>query len=231
MPMVPVGGMDPTFILLIGAIALGLVAQLWVKSAFNKYSRVRSMRGVTGAQVARDILDRNGLKNVPVEAIAGRLSDHYDPKAKVLRLSEGVYGSPSLAAIGIAAHEAGHALQDATGYVPMKLRAGIFPMANLGSQMLWPAVIGGVFLGFKPLLWIGILLYSFAVVFSIVTLPVEFDASRRALAIVTSGGYLSAEEKSGARAVLTAAAMTYVAATLVAVLQLIRLLYLGRSRD
>jgi Zn-dependent membrane protease YugP len=223
--------MDPTLILLFGAIILGLIAQGWVSAAFRRYSRIGSMRGVTGAQVARDILARNGLGNVPVERVAGRLSDHYDPKAKALRLSEGVHDSASLAAIGVAAHEAGHALQDAKGFAPFRLRNGIFPLANIGSQMLWPAVIGGLFLGVKPLLWIGILLYSFAVLFSIVTLPVEFDASRRALSIVTTGGYLTAEEKTGARKVLTAAAMTYVAATLVAVLQLIRLLYLSRSDD
>jgi len=223
------GPFDSTLLLLFGAILLGIVAQGWVSSAFRKYSKVRSARGITGAQAARHVLDINGLQNVDIEMVAGKLSDHYDPKAKVLRLSPDVYKSASLAAVGVAAHEAGHAIQDGRGYMPMRIRHRIFPVANLGSRMLWPAVIGGFFLGFRPLLWLGIALYSFAVLFSVVTLPVEMDASRRALVNLREGAILAPQEIDGSKKVLTAAAMTYVAATLVAVLQLIRLLALARD--
>ena len=220
--------MNSSFLLLIGAIILGFIAQGWVSSAFKKYSKVPTANGMGGAQAARRILDMNGLRDVTIEMTQGRLSDHYDPKAKVLRLSPEVYKGASLAAVGVAAHESGHAIQDSKGYLPMKARQAVFPLANIGSQMLWPMILGGFVLGFRPLIWVGIVLYSFAVLFSIFTLPVEFDASRRALGLLQEGGILAPQEIEGSRRVLTAAAMTYVAATLVAVLQLIRLIAMSR---
>jgi uncharacterized protein len=221
---------DWTMVLLIPAIIMGIWAQAKVKSSFAKYSKIRAASGMTGAQAARLLLDRAGLENVNIEPIQGKLSDHYDPRQKVLRLSEGVYGSPSLAALGVAAHEAGHALQDKDNYWPMSVRSALVPMANLGSAALWPAIIGGFLFGFRPLIDIGIVLYSFAVMFHLVTLPVEFNASSRALAVLEGSGALHPDEVGGARKVLSAAAMTYVAATLASVLTLVRLLVL-RGRD
>jgi Zn-dependent membrane protease YugP len=221
---------DPTMILLIPALILGIWAQAKVRSAYAKYSQIRAASGMTGAQAARYLLDRAGLSSISVEAIPGSLTDHYDPRARVLRLSEGVYASPSLAALGIAAHEAGHALQDKDGYWFMRVRHSLVPVANLGSTLLWPLLIGGFLFGFRPLIDIGIVLYSAAVLFHLVTLPVEFNASSRALAVLEGSGALAPQEIGGARKVLSAAAMTYVAATLAAVLTLIRLLVL-RGRD
>ncbi len=222
---------DPTFPLLIVAVILGLLAQHHVQSTFAKYSRIISRRGLTGADVAKLIVRERGLGNLPVELIPGNLTDHYDPRERVLRLSEPVYASKSLAALGVAAHEAGHAIQHAEGYTPMMIRHSLVPLANLGSQLLIPAIIGGVLFSFKPLLYIGIVAYFFAVVFSIVTLPVEFDASKRALRTLETSGYLIGEELDGARKVLRAAAMTYIAAMLVSIINLLRLLLLARSRD
>ncbi len=221
---------DPTFPLLMLAVIIGLIAHQRVKSTFVKYSRVPSSRRLTGAQVARMIAEQNGL-DIRIERIGGNLTDHYDPRERVLRLSEPVYGSTSLAAIGVAAHEAGHAIQDAHGYVPMRIRHALVPAANLGSQMLFPAIIGGFLFGLKPLIYIGIFLYFFAVLFSVVTLPVEFDASRRALKTLADSGYLVGRELDGAKKVLSAAAMTYVAAMLASVINLLRLLILARSSD
>ncbi|NLH48118.1 MAG: zinc metallopeptidase [Myxococcales bacterium] len=221
---------DPTMILLIPALILGIWAQSKVRSAFNKFSQIRAASGLTGAQAARALLDRSGLADVKVEPIPGNLTDHYDPRGRVLRLSQGVYASNSLAALGIAAHETGHALQDQAGYWPMRVRSSLVPVASLGSTMLWPLLIGGFLFGIKPLVTIGILLYSVAVLFHLVTLPVEFNASSRALAMLETTGALAPQEIGGARQVLSAAAMTYVAATLAAVLTLIRLLIL-RNRD
>lgn len=220
---------DPTMILLIPAIIMGIWAQSRVRSAFKKYSKIRAASGWTGAQAARYLLDRAGLSEIAVEPVAGKLTDHYDPRAKVLRLSESVYGSPSLAALGVAAHEAGHALQDRDNYVPMAIRSKLAPLAGLGSGALFPLIIGGFLFGFKPLITIGIVLYSFAVLFHIVTLPVEFNASSRALAVLEGSGALHPDEIGGARKVLSAAAMTYVAATLVSILTLVRLLILSRD--
>lgn len=223
---------DPTFPLLIAAIIIGLIAQQRVASTFAKYSKIPSARGFTAAKVARLILDENGLSNISIQGVRGNLTDHYDPKKRVIRLSEPVYSSASLAALGVAAHEAGHAIQDAQGYQPMKIRSAIFPMASIGSQMLVPAVIGGLLLGLKPLVYIGIFLYFFAVLFSVVTLPVELDASKRALKTLEGSGYLAGQEVDGAKKVLKAAAMTYVVAVIVSVIQLIRLLLIARgSRD
>lgn len=221
---------DPTMVLLIPALILGIWAQSKVKRAFAKYSKVRAASGMTGAQAARYLLDRAGLQKVKIEPIQGRLSDHYDPRSKVLRLSEGVYNSPSLAALGVAAHEAGHALQDKDNYAPMRIRHSLAPVANLGSTLLFPLLIGGFLFAIKPLITVGIVLYSFAVAFHIVTLPVEFNASSRALKLLEGSGALHPDEIGGARKVLSAAAMTYVAATLAAILTLVRLLIL-RGRD
>ncbi|HPQ69253.1 MAG TPA: zinc metallopeptidase [bacterium] len=220
---------DPTMILLIPAIILGIWAQAKVRSAYGKYSQINAASGMTGAQAARYLLDRAGLSNVAIEPIAGNLTDHYDPRAKVLRLSPGVYASPSLAALGVAAHEAGHALQDRDNYLPMTIRAKLVPVASLGSGMLFPLLIGGFLFGIKPLITVGIVLYSFAVLFHLVTLPVEFNASSRALGVLESSGALHPEEIGGARNVLSAAAMTYVAATLASILTLVRLFILSRD--
>ncbi len=222
---------DPTFPLLILAVVLGLFAQHHVQSTFARYSRISSRRRLTGAQVAKLIVSERGLGDIPVEPIAGNLTDHYDPSQRVLRLSEPVYGNTSLAALGVAAHEAGHAIQHAEGYAPMAIRHSLVPLANLGSQLLIPAIIGGILFSFKPLVYIGIVAYFFAVAFSVVTLPVEFDASRRALRTLETSGYLVGEELDGARKVLKAAAMTYVAAMLVSVINLLRLILLARARD
>ncbi len=220
---------DPTFILLIPALILGIWAQRKVSSNFKKYSKVPSARGLSGAQAARLLLDQAGLSGVSIEGVPGKLTDHYDPKKKVLRLSADVAGSTSLAAIGVAAHEAGHALQDAEHYAPMRIRTAIVPLANFGSALFWPTFLGGIFLGWGPLLKIGIFAYSFAVLFHIVTLPVEFNASSRALSYLTDHGILVPEEIKGARKVLGAAAMTYVASTLAAILNLVRMLLLARD--
>jgi uncharacterized protein len=221
---------DPTFLLLIPALIFGIWAQLRVSSSFKKYSKVPSMLGLTGAQAARRLLDQAGLHSVAIEGIPGNLTDHYDPRAKVLRLTAGVGQSNSLAALGIAAHEAGHALQDAEGYAFMRIRTSLVPVANLGSSLLFPLLIGGFLFNWGILIRIGIVLYSAAVLFHIVTLPVEFNASSRAVAYLENYGILRSEELPGAKKVLKAAALTYVAAMLASVLQLIRLLILSRDR-
>ncbi len=221
-----------TLLLLIPGLILTLWAQAKVQSAYSKYSRVRSRSGVTGAQVARDILNRAGLSRVTVERTPGQLTDHYDPRAGALRLSEGVYDSQSIAALGIAAHEAGHAIQHGEKYGALVLRTAIAPAAATGSQLgIWLFMIGmliSVFSGATIgwLLDLGIILFSVAVAFTIVTLPVEFNASNRALAVLERGGYLTADEIPEARKVLRAAGWTYVAAAATAVLTLLRLLIL-----
>ena len=228
---------DPTMIMVIPGIILTLWAQSRVSSAFKKFSRIRSRSGLTGAQVAREILDRNGLNNVGIEPVKGRLTDHYDPRSHVLRLSEGVYDSPSIAALGIAAHEAGHAVQHGVKYPALVLRTAVAPAAATGSQLgIWLFMIGlliPIFTG-ANVVWLmdaGIILFSIAVVFTIITLPVEFDASKRALLVLEKGGYLNSEELPQARSVLNAAAWTYVAAAATAVLTLIRLVILRGARD
>jgi Zn-dependent membrane protease YugP len=222
---------DSTLILLVPALLLSLYAQFKVSSTFNRYSRVASGRGLTGAQAARRLLDSAGLSHVGIEVVGGRLSDHYDPRTKVLRLSPDVGGSNSLAALGVAAHEAGHAVQDATGYAPMKVRSSLVPTANLGSSLGMILFFVGLVMGGSDLLMnLGILLFSAAVLFTLVTLPVEFNASSRALSLLSSQGVLVSTEMEGARKVLSAAALTYVAAALMAVLQLVRLVMLSRDR-
>jgi len=221
---------DPTYLLLIPGLLLALYAQFKVTSTFNKWKQVGSRTGMTGAEMARRILDENGCRDVRVEYIQGSLTDHYDPQGGVLRLSSEVYGSRSIAALGVAAHEAGHAIQDAQDYAPMRIRANLVPIANIGSGMAMPLFMLGLILSWEPLTKIGILFFAFSVAFYLVTLPVEFNASRRAVAVL-SGGYLAADEVKGVKAVLSAAALTYVASALQAVLQLLRLVLIAGSRN
>lgn len=226
------GFFSPTELVLIivGGI-ITLWAQMRVKRTFAKFNQVRSRSGVTGAQVARDILRSNNVDDVEVEETAGTLTDHYDPKAKKLRLSSDIYRSSSVAALGVAAHEAGHALQHHIGYAPLHVRNGIFPVANIGSQVAFPLFIAGFFFRSGFMMDIGIWLFLGAVIFQLITLPVEFNASGRALVQLESGSYLTRDEIGSARKVLSAAALTYVAATAVAIMHLVRLLILRGSSD
>ena len=207
-------------------IAITLWAQFKVKRTFRKYDDFVAQSGATADQVARDILRRGGLP-VGVEPVQGHLTDHYDPRDRMLRLSESVYGNRSLAAIGVAAHEAGHAFQHAQGYVPLSLRTSLVPVANIGSKMAWVFLIAGFLFSWFELIFLGIVFFSAAVVFSIVTLPVEFNASSRAIQILADGGYLTPDEIPASRKVLNAAALTYVASALVAILELLRLLWMA----
>ncbi|MFH1680489.1 MAG: zinc metallopeptidase [Candidatus Eisenbacteria bacterium] len=222
---------DLTFVLIIPALALAGWAQWRVRSAYSEFSRVRSRGGRRGAEVAAAILRSNGLGSVRVEAVRGALTDHYDPKARAVRLSEGNYASDSIAAVSIAAHEVGHAIQHGSGYAPLQLRHAIFPVANIGSSLAFPLFFIGFLAQIRPLIDLGILFFAGAVLFSVVTLPVEFNASRRALAQLRDGSLLSADEMGGAKKVLDAAALTYVAATTMALLQLVRLLLLRGRQD
>ena len=226
-------GIDMTYLVLVlPAFLFSLWAQMKVNSTFSRYSKVRSLRGLTGAQAARYILDRNGLTHVRIEQVAGNLTDHFDPRTNVVRLSQSVYNVPSIAAVGVAAHECGHAVQYAVGYGPMKLRAAIIPATNFGSKLALPLILIGLLFNSSQLLLAGILLFSLTAVFQLVTLPVEFNASSRALRTLDQQGILTQEELAGTRKVLTAAALTYVAALLVALAQLVRMLLLyNRRRD
>lgn len=228
-------GFDWTYLMVLVGAILSMIASAKVNSTFQRYEKVRSMSGMTGAQVARKILDRNGLTNIPVEHVSGNLSDHYDPSAKVLRLSDSTYNSVSVAAIGVAAHECGHAIQHKEGYGPLKLRTAIVPAANIGSRLGVPIILLGLFFGGGGsfLVNLGIWVFSLAVLFQIVTLPVEFNASNRALVMLEDYGVLGSEEKRKAKSVLSAAAMTYVAAAASSILQLLRLIVLfgGRRND
>jgi uncharacterized protein len=230
--MYPYGfGLDPTFIILIPAIIISFYAQSRIKATFNKYSKIRSQRGYTAAHAARYLLDRAGLNNVSIEMIRGSLSDHYDPKTKVLRLSETVYSSNSVAAIGVAAHETGHALQHDSGYLPLQIRNSLVPVASFGSNAAWILVFLAFITGYYNLIQIGIVLFSAAVLFQIITLPVEFNASSRAINLLQSEGILYEDEISSAKKVLSAAALTYVAAMLVSISQLLRLILMSRRRS
>lgn len=222
---------DPTFLLLIPALILAVWAQAKVKSAFQRYSAVEARRGVTAKDAVRIILDSNGLNSVPVERVQGSLTDHYDPRSRKLRLSDSVYGSSSIAAIGVAAHEAGHAIQDANGYVPLRIRNAFVPVAGLGSSLALPLFFLGFLFGTPVLMDAGIIFFSAVLLFHLVTLPVELDASKRALGILSGSGLLAGDEIGGARAVLNAAALTYVAATLMSALQLVRLFLLRGMRN
>ena len=218
-------------ILVIPAIIISMYAQFKVQSTYKKYSEVMSKKGLTAREVTRKILDLSGLTNVKIEHIAGKLSDHYDPRTNVIRLSDSVYSDASVASLGVAAHEAGHAIQHATGYFPIKLRNSVLPVANIGSHLSVPLIILGIVLSFEPLISFGILLFSFVLLFQLITLPVEFNASRRALSILNDTNMLDESELIGSKKVLSAAAMTYVAAALVSATQLLRLLLISRNRN
>jgi Zn-dependent membrane protease YugP len=218
-------------IYILPAMVLALLAQINVQSTFNRYSRKLSSRALTGAQTARMILDRNGLQGVRVERVPGKLSDHYDPRENVIKLSEPVFGNTSVASIGVAAHETGHAVQHSTGYFPIRVRNAIIPVTQIGSSVSIWLILIGIFLSMSQFVLIGIIFFSFAVLFQLVTLPVEYNASSRALKTLSESGMLFGEELQGAKKVLRAASLTYVAATAVAFLQLLRLLSIfGRMR-
>lgn len=222
--------MDWTYILvLIGAI-ISAVASWNVNSTFRKYRKVRNSRGMTAEMAAQMILQDAGVYDVRIEHIGGNLTDHYSPNEKVLRLSDSVYGSASVAAIGVAAHECGHALQHAKGYAPLKLRSMAVPLANIGSRLSWPLMVLGLVLGWSGLLYTGIVLFTAVVFFQLITLPVELDASHRALRILGNRNMLYGNELGAAKKVLTAAALTYVAALFSAILQLLRLILLANNR-
>lgn len=231
-------GFDWTYVVLVlPCIIFSLIASSSVKSTFNKYSQVFSYRHLTGAEAAQRVLSANGVSGVRIERISGSLTDHYDPRTNVIRLSDSVYNSASVAAIGVACHEAGHAVQYASGYAPIKLRAAIIPITNIGSRLAMPLIMIGILLSFLGnfsylLVYLGIACFGLSLVFQLATLPVEFNASRRAMQTIESAGLLTEEEQRGARKTLTAAAMTYVAATAVALAQLLRLLVIfGGGRN
>ncbi len=221
---------DYTYIFILIGVAISLIASLNVSATFRKYSRQRSASGLTAQDAARRILGSAGIYDVDIGQIRGSMTDHYSPKDKILRLSEDVYGSSSVAAIGVAAHECGHAVQDQQGYGPLRLRSAAVPIANIGSKLSWPIILIGLIFGWMGMAQIGIALFVFVVAFQLITLPVEFDASRRALRILEQDQMLTESEMKGAKKVLTAAAMTYVAAVITSVLQLIRLLLLVNGR-
>jgi len=222
---------DWTYILIIPGLLLGLWAQHRVQSAYQEYSRVATRLGRPASEIAADLLRRNGNHAVRVGRVSGQMTDHYDPGKEVLNLSEGVYGSASVAALGIAAHEAGHAMQKMDGYAPLKLRTAAVPVVNIGSTASTPLFVLGLIMAWQPLVYIGIALFSLSVVFSLITLPVEFDASKRAIRMLTEGGYITESERGGVKAVLNAAALTYVAAAVTSIMSLLRLLLIARSRD
>lgn len=226
---------DPTYILVVVGAVICLIASAKVNTTFHKYNRVRSMSGMTGAQAAEHILHTAGIYDVSVQHVSGNLTDHYDPRNKVLRLSDSTYGSSSVAAVGVAAHECGHAIQHQKDYAPLGIRSAIVPLANFGSFLAWPLIVIGFFITSSTgalLINLGILCFSLAVLFQLVTLPVEFNASSRAVRILGETGILAEEELKGTRKVLKAAALTYVAGAAASILQLLRLVLLaGRRND
>ena len=230
-------GMDPMYFLVILAFIFSMVAQTKVSTTFNKYSRVRNRAGFTGAQVATQMLQNAGIYDVSVQRVAGNLTDHYDPRTKTLRLSQSVYDSTSVAALGVAAHETGHAIQHDVGYGPLALRSMLVPLANFGSKLAMPLIIIGFLItsmigfGGSTLITLGILFFSLSVAFTLITLPVEFNASHRAIDRLVDDGFLASDEIGGAKKVLSAAAMTYVAAAFAAVAQLLRLIAIFGRRD
>jgi Zn-dependent membrane protease YugP len=217
-------------VLVVPTLILSLIAQVMVKSAFSKYSRIRCSRNISGRDAAALLMRKNGIDDVAIEPVRGSLTDHYDPGAKKLRLSESVYATPSIAAVGVAAHETGHAIQHATHYGPLALRSTLVPAANIGSSFGPILAIGGIFFSLPFLINIGILLFAGAVLFYVITLPVEFNASARALAILRRENVLTPAELSGVRKVLAAAALTYVASALTAIASFLRLILLSRNR-
>lgn len=226
-------GMDFWYLLVFIAFIFSMVAQAKVSGTFNKYSKARNRKGLTGAQVATQMLQNAGIYDVSVQRVAGNLTDHYDPRTKTLRLSQSVYDSASVAALGVAAHETGHAIQHDVGYAPLALRSFFVPLANFGSRLAIPLIILGFFFsgGGSTLVTLGILFFSLSVAFTLITLPVEFNASHRAIRLLGDDGFLEADEVRGARKVLSAAAMTYVAAAFAAVAQLLRLIAVFGRRD
>ena len=226
-------GMDPMYFLVIIAFIFSMVAQTKVSTTFNKYSRVRNRAGFTGAQVATQMLQNAGIYDVSVQRVAGNLTDHYDPRTKTLRLSQSVYDSTSVAALGVAAHETGHAIQHDVGYAPLGLRSMLVPLANFGSRLAIPLILIGFFFsgGGSTLVTIGILFFSLSVLFTLITLPVEFNASHRAIDLLVADGFLANDEIGGAKKVLSAAAMTYVAAAFAAIAELLHLLAIFGRRD
>ncbi|MFI5370184.1 MAG: zinc metallopeptidase [Candidatus Eisenbacteria bacterium] len=227
------GFFDPTLIILLPALIFAFWAQWKVQHTYQKYSQIRATNGLTGREMAAAIMQRNGIADVGIEEVPGTLSDHYDPRVKMVRLSPINYEERSIASIAVAAHEVGHVLQHHQGYVPLALRSAVAPVAQFGSMAAFPLFFIGLFFGHGQLLWLmdlGILFFAAAVLFQVVTLPVEFDASKRALVQLTQSGAVTQEEVSGAKAVLDAAALTYVAATAMAALQLLRLILIRNSR-
>ena len=221
---------DWTYIFVLVGLALCSLASINVSSTFKRYDSVRNARGLTGEMVAQMILRSAGIYDVTIQRVPGDLTDHYSPKEKVLRLSDSVYGSTSVGAIGVAAHECGHAIQHQVGYMPLSLRMAVISVANIGSKLSYPLILAGLFFGYAGLINMGAALFTLVVILQFITLPVEFNASGRALAILKNDGILEGKELAGARSVLTAAALTYVAALVSSVLQLARLLLLSRRR-
>jgi len=224
-------GIDLYYLLLVvPALLVAAFAQMKVNSAYNRYKSVPTSNNMTGYDAARRILDDKGLKSIPIERVKGRLTDHYDPRTRVIRLSDGVFGSNSVAAVGVAAHEAGHAVQYADGYAPIKLRSALLPVTNIGATISMPLILIGMFAGIPAIAYAGIILFSTVTIFQLVTLPVEFNASRRAVSGLRSSGMLSERELEGSKKVLSAAAMTYVAALMVSFMNLLRLLLVFGGR-
>lgn len=225
---------DPIYwIMLLPVLAITIYARAKVSSNFNRYSKVVNRRHLTGAQAAEAVLHQHGVYNVRIERVRGNLTDHYDPRTNVIRLSEQVYDSPTIAAVGVAAHEAGHAVQYAENYSPIRIRAALIPLTQIGSQFGIILLIIGILLTYEPLFMVGIILFSFTTLFQLITLPVEFNASRRAMVTIRESGLLTSDEADGARKVLSSAAMTYVAALLMSIVQLLRfvLMFAGRRGD
>lgn len=227
---------DPTYILVVIGAVICMIASARVKGTFNKYSQLRSMSGMNGAQVAQRVLQAAGIYDVQVRHVSGSLTDHYDPRTKTVNLSDPVYNATSVAALGVAAHECGHAIQHAKSYAPLSIRSALVPIANFGSMLAWPVILIGLFFNTRSsglIIDIGILLFSAAVLFQLVTLPVEFDASRRALVMLRTQGILADDEIKYTRRVLKSAALTYVASAAAAILQLLRIILItnGRRRD
>lgn len=227
---------DPTYILVVIGAVICMIASARVKGTFNKYSQLRSMSGMNGAQVAQRVLQAAGIYDVQVRHVSGSLTDHYDPRTKTVNLSDPVYNATSVAALGVAAHECGHAIQHAKSYAPLSIRSALVPIANFGSMLAWPVILIGLFFNTRSsglIIDIGILLFSAAVLFQLVTLPIEFDASRRALVMLRTQGILADDELRYTRRVLKSAALTYVASAAAAILQLLRIILItnGRRRD
>ncbi len=222
---------DWTMILILPGLLLGLWAQSRVRTAFEKYSKVRTQRGIPSQELVRQLLSRQGVVDIAISPTQGTLSDHYDPSSNTLRLSQGVFGSDSVSAVGIAAHEAGHALQKEQGYSLLSVRSLMVPVVNIGSNLAWPIFVLGIIFSWRPLMYAGIATFAAVVVFSLITLPVEFDASRRANVMLSESGYFTQEELNGVRTVLNAAALTYVASFISTLMQLIRLVLIARRRN